>query len=70
MAAVFVDVTRTSDAQYPQQNNEAYAATKWIAEHGKEEKIDGSKLAVAGNSIGGNMATVVALMTKDKGPLN
>ncbi|WP_426671232.1 alpha/beta hydrolase [Mucilaginibacter sp. McL0603] len=67
MAAVFVDFTCTPDAHYPQQNNEAYAATKWIAEHGKEVKIDGSKLAVAGNSIGGNMATVVALMAKDKG---
>jgi len=67
MAAVFVDFTRTPEAHYPQQNNEAYAATKWIAEHGKEVKIDGSKLAVAGNSIGGNMATVVALMAKDKG---
>jgi acetyl esterase len=35
MAAVFVDFTRTPDAHYPQQNNEAYAATKWIAENGK-----------------------------------
>jgi acetyl esterase len=67
MAAVFVDFTRTPDAVYPQQNNEVYAATKWIAEHGKEVNIDGSKLAVAGNSIGGNMATVVALMAKEKG---
>lgn len=67
MAAVFVDFTRTPDAHYPQQNNEAYAATKWIAAHGKEVKIDGSKLAVAGNSIGGNMATVVAIMAKEKG---
>jgi len=66
MAAVFVDFTRTPDAQYPQQNNEAYAATKWIAEHGAEVNIDGSILAVAGNSIGGNMATVVALMAKEK----
>ena len=66
-AAVFVDFTRTPEAQFPQQNNEAYAATKWIAEHGKEVKIDGTKLAVAGNSVGGNMATVVALMAKDKG---
>lgn len=70
MAAVFVDFTPTPDAHYPQQNNEAYAATKWIATHGKELKIDGSKLAVAGNSVGGNMATVVALMAKDKGTPN
>jgi len=67
MAAVFVDFTRTPEARYPQQNNEAYAATKWIAGHGREVNIDGSKLAVAGNSIGGNMATVVALMAKEKG---
>ncbi|BAV05054.1 Acetyl esterase/lipase [Filimonas lacunae] len=66
IAAVFVDFTRTPDAHYPQQNNEAYAATKWIAAHGKEVMIDGSKLAVAGNSVGGNMATVVALMAKEK----
>jgi acetyl esterase len=67
MAAVFVDFTRTPDARYPRQNNEAYAATKWIAGHGREVNIDGGKLAVAGNSIGGNMATVVALMAKEKG---
>jgi acetyl esterase len=67
MAAVFVDFTRTPDAQYPRQNNEAYAATKWIAEHGKEVNLDGNKLAVAGNSIGANMATVVALMAKERG---
>jgi len=67
LAAVFVDFTRTPEAHYPQQINEAYAATKWIADHGKEVNIDGSKLAVAGNSVGGNMATVVALMAKEKG---
>lgn len=67
MAAVFVDFTRTPEAQYPRQNHEAYAATKWIAGHGREVNIDGSKLAVAGNSIGANMATVVALMAKEKG---
>ncbi len=66
IAAVFVDFTRTPDAHYPQQNNEAYVATKWIAAHGKEVKINGNKLAVAGNSVGGNMATVVALMAKEK----
>lgn len=66
MAAVFVDFTRTPEAHYPQQNNDAYMATKWIAEHGNEVKIDGSRLAVAGNSVGGNMATVVALMAKEK----
>ncbi|MNP32460.1 Carboxylesterase NlhH [compost metagenome] len=38
-----------------------------MAEHGKEINVDGKRLAVAGNSVGGNMAAVVALMAKDKG---
>jgi acetyl esterase/lipase len=46
--------------------NEAYTATKWVAEHGKEINVDGKRLAVAGNSVGGNMATVVSLMAKEK----
>lgn len=65
-AAVFVNYTPSPEAHYPVAINQAYAATKWVAEHGKEIGIDGSRLAVAGNSVGGNMATVVALMAKDK----
>lgn len=64
--AVFPDYTPSPEAQYPVAVNEAYAATKWVAENGKEIGVDGSRLAVAGNSVGGNMATVVALMAKDK----
>jgi len=37
-----------------------------MSEHGRELNIDGSKIAVGGNSVGGNMATVVALMAKDR----
>lgn len=65
-AAVFVDYTPSPEAHYPVAINEAYAATKWVAEHGKEIGVDGQRLAVAGNSVGGNMATVVSLMAKDK----
>jgi acetyl esterase len=65
-AAVFVDYTPSPEAHYPVAINQAYAATKWVAQHGKEIGVDGSRLAVAGNSVGGNMATVVALMAKDK----
>ncbi|PWU28388.1 alpha/beta hydrolase [Pseudomonas sp. RW407] len=66
-AAVYVDYTPSPEAHYPVAINQAYAATKWVAEHGKELDVDGSRLAVAGNSVGGNMAAVVALMAKDKG---
>ena len=65
--AVFVNYTPSPEAGYGVAINQAYAATKWVAEHGKEIKVDGARLAVAGNSVGGNMATVVALMAKDKG---
>lgn len=65
--AVFVNYTPSPEAHYPTAINQAYSATKWVAEHGKEINVDGKRLAVAGNSVGGNMAAVVALMAKDKG---
>ncbi len=66
-AAVFVNYTPTPDAVYPQQINEIYAATKWVAENGDEINVDGKNLAVAGNSVGGNMTAVMTLMAKEKG---
>ncbi|MBG7618606.1 alpha/beta hydrolase [Herbaspirillum sp. AP02] len=65
--AVFVNYTPSPEAGYGVAINQAYAATKWVAAHGKEINVDGKRLAVAGNSVGGNMAAVVALMAKDKG---
>ncbi|MGY1449063.1 alpha/beta hydrolase [Pseudomonas chlororaphis] len=66
-AAVFVNYTPSPEAHYPVAVNQAYAATQWVAEHGQEINVDGKRLAVAGNSVGGNMAAVVSLMAKDKG---
>ena len=66
-AAVFVNYTPSPEAHYPVAINEAYAATVWVAEHGAEIKVDGKRLAMAGNSVGGNMAAVVALMAKNMG---
>lgn len=64
--AVFPDYTPSPEARFPVAINQAYAATKWVSEHGKEIGVDSSRLAVAGNSVGGNMTAVVALMAKDK----
>ncbi|WP_426118799.1 alpha/beta hydrolase [Pseudomonas sp. DSP3-2-2] len=64
--AVYVNYTPSPEAHYPTAINQAYAATKWVAEHGKEIGVDGSRLAVAGNSVGGNMAAVVSLMAKEQ----
>ena len=66
-AAVYVDYTRSPEAKYPTAVNQAYAATKWVAENGKKIGVDGSRLAVAGNSAGGNIATVVSLKAKAAG---
>ena len=68
-AGVFVNYTPTPDGQYPLQINQIYAATKWVAEHGEEINVDGKRLAVVGNSVGGNMTAVTALKAKEnKGP--
>lgn len=64
--AVFVNYSLSPEAQYPMAINEIYAATKWVAEHGDEINVDGKKLGIVGNSVGGNMAVVTALMAKDK----
>ena len=66
-AAVFPDYTPSPEAQYPTAINQAYTAAKWVAEHGGDIGVDGGRLAVVGNSVGGNMAAVVSLMAKDKG---
>jgi len=70
-AAVFVNYTPSPEAHYPVAINQAYAATKWVADHGSEIGVDGKRLAVIGNSVGGNMAAVVALMAElSKGAVN
>lgn len=65
--AVFVNYTPSPEAGYGVAINEAYAATRWVAEHGAQIGVDGKRLAVAGNSVGGNMAAVISLMAKQKG---
>lgn len=64
--AVFPDYTPSPEARYPKAINQIYAATQWVSENGKEIGVDGHNLAVVGNSVGGNMTTVIALMAKDK----
>lgn len=63
-AAVFVNYTPSPEAHFPVAINQAYAATRWVAEHGDEIGVDGSRLALVGNSVGGNMVAAVALQAK------
>jgi acetyl esterase len=63
---VFVEYTSLPEARYPTQMEEGYAALKWVAAHADEFGADGSRIAIAGNSVGGNMSAALALMAKDK----
>lgn len=66
-AAVFVNYTPSPEAQYPTAIDQAFAATKWVAAHGSEINVDPTRLAVVGNSVGGNMAAVTAIKAKEAG---
>ncbi len=66
---VFVEYTPLPNAKFPTQPEECYAALKWVAAHADEIGADGNRIAVAGNSVGGNMTAALTLMSKDrKGP--
>jgi acetyl esterase len=66
-AVVFVNYTPSPEAHYPVPIEEAYAATQYIAAHGEDMSIDGTRLAIVGDSVGGNMAAAVAILAKQRG---
>jgi len=65
--AIFVNYTPSPEAHYPTAINEIHAAARWVAENGATIRVDGKRLAIVGNSVGGNMTAAVALMAKDNG---
>lgn len=67
LAFVFVSYTPSPDAQFPVPLEQCYAATKYVAEHGSELGLDGGRLAVMGDSVGGNLAAAVTLAAKERG---
>jgi len=64
--AVFVNYTPSPEAKYPVAIKQIFAATKWVSENGSEINVDGARLAVVGNSVGGNMCAVTTLLAKAK----
>jgi len=66
-AFVFVNYSRSPEARYPIAIEQVYAAVQWVARYGSELGLDGSRLAVAGDSVGGNMTAAVTLMAKERG---
>lgn len=67
---VSVDYPLAPEHKYPAAPDAAFAATCWVAEHSAEIGVDGSRLAVAGDSAGGNLAAVVALRARERGEPN
>jgi acetyl esterase len=63
-AVVFVDYDRSPEARYPVAIEQAYAATCYVVDHSSDLRIDPSRLAVAGDSVGGNMAAALTLMVR------
>lgn len=63
---VFVEYTPLPEARFPTQLEESYAALKWVSEHASEFGADGTRIAVAGNSVGGDLTAALTLMAKDR----
>ncbi|GAA4410352.1 alpha/beta hydrolase [Actinokineospora soli] len=63
-AVVFPNYDLSPEARYPAAIEQNLAAVRWVAEHGAEHGLDASRMAVAGDSVGGNMAIALTLMVR------
>lgn len=69
-AVVFVEYDRSPEARYPVAIEQAYTTAQWIVAHGAEEGIRPDRIAVAGDSVGGNMAAALTIMAKQRGDVS
>jgi acetyl esterase len=69
-AVAFVEYTLAPEEQYPVQIEQAYGAAQWITLQGTSFGLDPARMAVAGDSCGGNMAAVLTIMAKQRGDIH
>lgn len=70
VAIVFVSYTPAPEARYPTQLNQAYLATAWAIQNATALNVDPSRLILIGDSVGGNMTTIVAMLGQRQGTFN
>jgi len=63
----FVEYDRSPEVHYPVAIEQGYATARWIAREGAANQLDPDRMAVAGDSVGGNMAAALALMANERG---
>lgn len=66
-AVVFPSYSRAPEARYPTAIEECYSVLQWIAAEGSTYGLNSERLAIVGDSAGGNLATAVALTAKERG---
>ncbi|MFE6815046.1 alpha/beta hydrolase [Streptomyces sp. NPDC057677] len=66
-AVVFPEYDLSPEARYPVAVEQNYGVARWIAREGGERQLDATRIAVAGDSVGGNMTAALTLMAKERG---
>lgn len=66
-AVIFVNYTRSPEARFPVAIEQSYTVAKYVAEHVNEFGIDASRMAVVGDSVGGDMTAAVTMLAKERG---
>lgn len=66
-AIVFVEYDRSPEARHSVAVEQVYATARWVMSEGATKGLDASRLAIAGDSVGGNIAAVVAILAKKRG---
>jgi acetyl esterase len=66
-ALLFVEYPNSPEARYPVAIEQGYATAQWVVREGASHGLDATRMAVAGESVGGNMTAALTLMAKERG---